>query len=243
MYYATSSPNHTRMDCVSTSTCCSLITATTIVRTYVASQTLPIFLQIVWTCFRFSTPQNPIRAAHCVAVNLFCPVAESPAIAPFNLIAVFAPRTKKISACFTDNDAAAATTDPAFIWGAATFCASVNFPIVPSSHSFCQDFNSWYERVTTVMSVSAALDYLFLIFTQLHISHSIIGRTMCFAYLSFGSTRDFKILCNSHDIFSSPQKIGPRIEGSMTTIGIDVVVFLCPAQCQVLKLPLWLRLS
>ena len=63
---------------------------------------------------------------------------------------------------------------------------------------------------------------------QIHISHSRIGRTSRFTSVSFGSTHDFIILCNSHEVFPSPQNIGPRIEGSMTTIATDVVVFPCP---------------
>ena len=46
------------------------------------------------TCFRISTPQNPISANHFLAVNFFCPVAESPAIAAFVFIAVLATFTK-----------------------------------------------------------------------------------------------------------------------------------------------------
>ena len=83
------------------------------------------------------------------------------------------------------------------------------------------------------MSVSAALVSSFLPFTQHHISHSRIGCTSHFISLSFGSTHDFTIMCNSHDVFSSLYNIGPSIEGSMTTIGTDDVVFLFPAQCQV----------
>ena len=75
------------------------------------------------------------------------------------------------------------------------------------------------------MSVSAALVSSFLPFMQLHIRHSIIGRTRRFTSMSLGSTHDIKIMCNSHAFFSSPQKIGPRIEGIMTTIGTYVVVF------------------
>ena len=50
---------------------------------------------------------------------------------------------------------------------------------------------------------------------------------------SFGSTHAYTILCNSHDVFPLPQKIGSRIEGSMTTIGTYVFFPLCPSQCQV----------
>ena len=136
---------------------------------------------------------------------------------------------KNISACDTDNEASAATSDPVFIWGSATLYSSVHFPIVLSSRSFCQDFNFWDGRVTRVMSVSAALFSSFISLTQLHISHSRMGRTSRFTSFSFGYNHDFTILCNSHDVFFSPQKIGPRIEGRMTKIGTDVVVFLCPA--------------
>ena len=48
-------------------------------------------------------------------MNFFLPVDESPAIAPFIFIAVFAPRRKNISAYDTDIDAAYATADPVFI--------------------------------------------------------------------------------------------------------------------------------
>ena len=109
------------------------------------------------------------------------------------------------------------------------------FSIVPSSHSFYQDFKFWDGRATMVMFVSAAPVSSFFPFTQLHISHSIIGRTSRFTSLSFGSTHDFTIMCNSHEIFPSPQKIGPTIEGITTTIVTYVAVFKCPAQCQVKK--------
>ena len=45
----------------------------------------------------------------------------------FILIAVFEPHTKKVLSCDTDIDATAATADTAFIWGAATLCASGHF--------------------------------------------------------------------------------------------------------------------
>ena len=94
------------------------------------------------------------------------------------------------------------------------------------------------------MSISAALVSSFLLFSQLHIIHSRIGQTSRFTSLSFGSTHDFTILCNSHDDFSSPQKIGPRIEGSMTTIGTDVVVFSMSCTVSSFKnFSLWLGLS
>ena len=153
------------------------------------------------------------------------PSIESPAIELFIFIAVFAPHTKNLPAYYTDNDAAAATAYPVFIWGVSTLCSYGHFPIVPSIRSFCKDFNFWGGRVTTVMSVSAALVYWFIPLMQLHISHSIIGHTSRFTSVSFGYTHDFTILYNSHEVFSSQQKIGPRIEGSMTTIGIYVIVF------------------
>ena len=201
MFSATSSPNHTWLECLSTSTCCSLITMTKMVRTSVSSRSFSICFQMFWTYFQVSSPQNPISAAHCLAVNFFRPVAESPAISPFVFIAVIAPSTKNLLACDTDNDAAVITAYPAFIWGAATLCDSGHFPIVPSSRSFCQVFNFWDGRVTTLMSVSVALVSSFLPFTQRHISHSKIVRTRRFTSLSFGSTHDIKILCNSPDIF------------------------------------------
>ena len=75
----------------------------------------------------------------------------------------------------------------------------------------------------------------FLPFTQLHISHSRIERTSCFTFLSFSSTHYFTIMSNYHAIFSSPQKIGPSIEGSMTTIGTDVAVFYMSCTVSSLK--------
>ena len=76
-----------------------------------------------------------------------------------------------------------------------------------------------------VISIFVSLVSSFLPFMQLHISHLRIGQKIRFVSVSFGSTHDFTILSNSHEVFSSPQNIGPRIEGSMTTIGTDVVVF------------------
>ena len=173
-------------------------------------------------------------------MNLFLPVVESHAIALLIFIAVFVPHKKEILACNTDNEAAAATAYPVFIWGVSTLCDSGHFPIVTSSRSFCQDFNFLHGRVTTVMSVSAALVSSFIPFTHPHIKHSRIGRTSRFNSLSFGSTHDFTIMCNSHKLFSSPQKIGPNIEGSMTTIGTDVVVFSMSCTVSGFKtFPLW----
>ena len=176
-------------------------------------------------------------------MNLFCPVSESPSIAPFIFIVVFAPCIRKLLTYDSDNDAAAATADPTFIWGDANLCASIQFPIVSSSHSFCQYFNLLYGRVTTVMTIFAALVSSFCPFTQLYIRHSRIGRTSRFTSLSFGSDHDFIIMCNSYEVFPSPQKIGPRIEGSMTTIGTDVVVFSMSFTVSSLKnFPLWFGL-
>ena len=75
------------------------------------------------------------------------------------------------------------------------------------------------------MSVSSALVSLFIPFIQHHINHSRIGRISLFTSVSFVSTHDFMILCNYHEFLSSQQKIWPRIEGIMTTIGKYVVVF------------------
>ena len=94
MSSVTLSPNHTRLDCLLKLNCCSLIAVTTMVRTSVASRAFSICFQIFWTCFRVSTPQNPISSAHYLVVNLFCSVVEFPAIASFIFIAVFATCTK-----------------------------------------------------------------------------------------------------------------------------------------------------
>ena len=48
-------------------------------------------------------------------MNFFHPVAEFTTIIPVIFIAVFAPRTKKLSACDNENEAADATADPVFI--------------------------------------------------------------------------------------------------------------------------------
>ena len=79
------------------------------------------------------------------------------------------------------------------------------------------------------MSIYGALLSSLLPFTQLYIIHSRIGQTSRFKSLSFGSTRDFTVMCNSYGVFPSPQNIGRRIEGIMTKIVTDVVVFPCPA--------------
>ena len=115
---------------------------------------------------------------------------------------------KKLLVYDTDIEAAAATADPAFIWGAATLCDSVHLPIVPSSSSFYQAFNFLDGRGTTLMSVSAALVSLFLPFTHIHIGHSRIKGTSRFNSLYFGSTYDFTILCNSYDIFPHHKRFG-----------------------------------
>ena len=57
-----------------------------------------------------------------------------------------------------------------------------------------------------------------------------------FTSLSFASTHAFTIMCKSHDIFSSSQKIGPRIAGSMITVDTYAVVF--PLSCTVSLLPI-----
>ena len=91
------------------------------------------------------------------------------------------------------------------------------------------------------MSVSTALVSLFIPFMKLHISRSRMGRTSRFTYLPFGYNHLFTITCNYHDVFSSRQKIRPRISGSMTTIGTYVVVF--PSSCTLSsfkKFSLWL---
>ena len=75
------------------------------------------------------------------------------------------------------------------------------------------------------MSVSVALLSSFLPFTQLHISHSRMGRTISFISLSFGSNHPFKIPCNYHDVFYSSQQIGPIISVSITISGTYVVIF------------------
>ena len=62
-------------------------------------------------------------------------------------------------------------------------------------------------------------------FMQIHIIHLRIGRTSRFTSVSFESNHDFTILCNFHEVFSLPQNIGANIEGRMTTMGTDVVVF------------------
>ena len=98
-------------------------------------------------------------------MNFFRPVAKFPAIAPVIFIAVFSPCTKNILAWETDIDAAIVTADPAFIWGAATLCASSHLQIVPSSRSFCQAFNFWDGRVTTLIYIYASPESSFFPFT------------------------------------------------------------------------------
>ena len=165
MSSATSLPNLTRLDCLLMSICCSLISVTTMVCNSIVSWDFLICFQIIWICFRVSTSENLISAAHCLAVSFFRPFAEFPAIAPVIFIYVFSPRTKNISSCNTDIDAAAATADPAFLWGASNLRAYGHLTIVPSSHSFCQAFSFWDRRVTTIMSISVALVSLFITFT------------------------------------------------------------------------------
>ena len=85
------------------------------------------------------------------------------------------------------------------------------------------------------MFVSAALVSSFIPFTQLRISHLRIGRTICFTPMSFGSTHAFKILCNSHVIFLSGQKIGPSIEGSIKKLAQMLLLLSHLTQCQYFK--------
>ena len=166
-----------------------------------------------WIYFRVLTPKNWISATHYLAMNLFWLVYESPTMETFILIAVFEPHTKKVLSCDTDIDATAATADTAFIWGAATLCASGHFPIVPSSRSFCQVFNFWYGRVTTLMSISAALVSLFLPFMHIHMSYSRIGGTSHLTSLPFFSTHYFKIMCNSHENFPHHRRLVQGLKG------------------------------
>ena len=96
MSSATLSTNHTWLECLSTSICCSIIAVTTIVRTFVASRSFSICFQNIWSCFWVSTLENPINTAHYLAVNFFRPVSEYPTIALVIFIALFAPHTKNI---------------------------------------------------------------------------------------------------------------------------------------------------
>ena len=83
------------VECLSMSTCPSLIAVTTMVRTSVASRAFLICFQLFWTFFLVLTPQNPISSAHFLTVNFFCSVAESPTILLCIFIAFFAPCKKK----------------------------------------------------------------------------------------------------------------------------------------------------
>ena len=141
-------------------------------------------------------------------------------IAPVIFIDVFDPCNKKSLACDTEIGADAATADNTFIWDASTHCGSSHLPIVPYSRSLYQVLNFWDGRLTMLMYVSASLVSSFLPFTQIHISHSIMGWTSHFTSIYFG----YNHRCNYHNVFYSSQKIGPRITDRKTTIGTYVVV-------------------
>ena len=75
------------------------------------------------------------------------------------------------------------------------------------------------------MFVSAALVYSFITFTQLYISHSRIGRTSRFNYLSFGSTHAFTIMCNSHENFPHHIILGQGLKVSRQKLAQMLLFF------------------
>ena len=177
-----------------------------------------LLLSIFWTCFRVSTPKNPVSAAHYLSLKFFLSVAESPTISPVIFIAVFAPHTKKKLACDTDNDAAASNANPAFILGAANLCVSSHFPIVPSSHSFCLAFQflrweGYHDHVCLCNS------WVFIYSIHVSLYQPFNNRVDKLSHLPVIWV--YPYFNNSVQLpwcFSPTQKIGPRIDGSMIKI-------------------------